>query len=69
MTDFEKRKVEVVCDKCGGKVPVTLKQIADQVTVSCRCGEQIQLKDAGHKAKEVINTFDDFHKKMKRFGK
>jgi len=73
MIDISKQKTEVDCPKCGAKLEVTMKQIAEESKVNCHCGQSIQLKDKDHSAKKAIadmnKAFTDLENVLKNFGK
>ncbi|MCK4662801.1 MAG: hypothetical protein KAT68_08050 [Bacteroidales bacterium] len=73
MIDISKQKVKIDCPKCKSKLEVTMKQVADEATITCRCGQEIKLQDKNNSAKKVIKdinkAFDDLKKVLKSFGK
>lgn len=73
MIDISNQKVEVNCSSCNRSMFVSLKQVANQVTISCPCGTRIKLEDKDRRAKrsirEVNKAFSDLGKTLKGFGK
>jgi len=73
MIDISKQTVKVDCPQCKRSITVTLKQVADEVSVKCSCGQGIQLKDSNgtnRKAIQNINkSFKDLENTFKKFGR
>jgi len=46
MMDISNQTVELNCPECKREITVTLKQVANEATIKCNCGQEIQLKDA-----------------------
>ena len=73
MIDISKQTVKVNCPQCKRSITVSLKQVADEVSVKCSCGQGIQLKDnngTNRKAIHDINkSFKDLENTFKKFGR
>lgn len=73
MIDISKQTVKIDCSECKRSIPVTLKQIADEVKVRCSCGQVIQLKDkngTNKKAlKDVNKSLKDLDDAIKKLGR
>ncbi len=66
---LDKASIEISCEQCRSKFSVTLQQVADQKTVSCRkCGVKIHLTDVGGKAKQALREMNKFKEQMKSFS-
>jgi hypothetical protein len=67
--DISKQKVELNCSSCKSTIEVTLKQVADESTISCKCGHTIKLSDKDGSAKKTIKdfnkAFDDLDNSLK----
>ena len=46
MIDISKQTVKLDCPECKRPITVSLKQVADEVTVKCNCGQGIKLTDS-----------------------
>lgn len=73
MIDIGKQTIEIDCPSCKRKVKATFKQAADEVKVTCICGQVIQLEDSNGTCKKAIkdanNAFKDLEKSLKSLGK
>jgi hypothetical protein len=73
MIDISKQAVELDCPDCKKKIKVTLKQIADEATIKCTCGQSIKLTDSKGSAKKSIRdinkSFKDLERTFKKLGK
>ena len=45
MIDISKQTVKLDCPECKRGITVSLKQVADEATVKCFCGQSIKLND------------------------
>jgi transcription elongation factor Elf1 len=54
MIDISNQKVNIECSSCNKSLSVTLKQVANQVTISCICGTRIKLEDSNGSAKKAL---------------
>ena len=73
MIDIGKQTIEIDCPCCNCKVKATFKQAADEVKVTCTCGQVIQLEDNNGTCKKAIRdvnkSFKDLEKTFKSLGK
>jgi predicted RNA-binding protein Jag len=73
MIDISKQTVCVNCPECKRSISVSLKQIADEVSVKCLCGQGIQLKDSNGTNRKAIHdinkSFKDLENTFKKFGR
>ena len=73
MIDVSKQTVKVECSECNRSINVTLKQVANEALIECKCGQEIQLKDSNGTNKKAINdvnkSFKDLERTLKNFGK
>jgi len=74
MFDLSQEKIDFDCPGCGRNNRVTLKQVANQATITCvGCREQIHLKDNGGSAKKTINStnkaFRELDSAIKKLGR
>lgn len=73
MIDISKQTVNINCPECKRSISVSLKQIADEVTVKCNCGQGIKLTDNRGPAKKSIRdlnkSFKDLENALKNFGR
>lgn len=73
MIDIGKQTIEIDCPSCKRKVKATFKQAADEVKVTCNCGQVIQLEDKNGTCKKAINdvnkAFKDLEKTFKSLGR
>ena len=71
MIDISKQTISINCPECKRSITVSLKQVADEVTVRRNCGQGIKLTDNNGSAKKSIrdinksfkdleNTFNNF---------
>ncbi len=56
--DISKQKIEIDCSNCKSIIEVTLKQVADESTISCKCGQKIKLSDKDGSAKKSIKELN-----------
>lgn len=73
MIDISKQTVKLDCPECKRGITVSLKQVADEATVKCFCGQSIKLNDKEGSAKKSIRdinkSFTDLEKAFKKLGK
>ncbi len=73
MIDLGKQTLKVNCQNCRRSITVSLKQITDEVSVKCTCGQVIQLKDKNHSNKKAVNDINkalkDLQNTFKKFGR
>jgi len=73
MIDISKQTVNLNCPNCKRSITVSLKQVADEATVKCTCGQGIQLKDNNHSNRKAIHdinkSFKDLENTFKKLGK
>ena len=73
MIDISKQEINLNCESCGRKITVSLKQVANQETITCFCGTKIKLQDSKGSSKKAIRdvnkAFKDLEKTLKSFGK
>jgi len=73
MIDIGKQTIEIDCHSCNRKLKATFKQAADEVKITCTCGQVIQLEDKNGTCKKAINdvnkAFKDLEKSLKSLGK
>jgi len=72
MIDISKQKVSINCPECKRSNTVSLKQVADEVTVKCNCGQGIKLSDNNGSVKKSIRdinkSFKDLENTFKNLG-
>jgi ASC-1-like (ASCH) protein len=70
--DISKNTIDVICS-CKKKIKVTLKQVANQESIKCNCGDTIKLLDKNGATKKGINdvkkSFEQLQKTLRNFGK
>ena len=73
MIDISKQTVSINCPECKRSITISLKQVADEVTVKCNCGQGIKLTDNNGSAKKSIRdlnkSFNDLENTFKNFGR
>ena len=74
MIDIGKEKIKINCPDCNRLLTVTLKQVANQTTISCTgCGNRVKLvDDKGSTRKgvtEINRSFQKLERTLKIFGK
>jgi len=73
MVDISRQTVNINCPKCEASLTVSLKQVANEVTIKCNCGTDVQLVDSNGSAKKSIRdingAFKDLENTIKSFGK
>ena len=73
MIDISKQSVKLDCPECKRSISVTIKQVADEVTIKCSCGQSIKLTDSNGSAKKSIRdinkSFKSLENTLKKFGK
>jgi hypothetical protein len=73
MIDISKHKSEVHCPQCKRPISFSMRQVANEETITCRCGQKIGLKDSNGSAKKSIRdinkSFKDLERAFKRLGK
>ncbi len=62
MIDISTQTVNVNCPECNGSITISLKQVADEVIVKCKCGQEIQLSDSDGTNQKAIH---DVNKSLK----
>lgn len=71
--DISKQTVKLDCPECKRSISVTLKQVADEVTLKCNCGQEIKLTDSNGTAKKSIKdvnkSFKEFENALKKLGR
>jgi len=66
MIDFNNERININCPECKRTISVTLKQVADEVTVKCKCGQAVKLKDDDKgSAKRSISNLNQSMKELK----
>lgn len=62
MIDISKQNVSINCPECKRSIIVSLKQVADEVSVKCNCGQGVKLADNNGSAKKSIRDISkSFH--------
>jgi transcription elongation factor Elf1 len=73
MIDISKQKIDAPCPTCGHKNSITLAQVNREETITCRCGQRIQLTDSGGSSKkatqDINRAMKDFERALKGFGR
>lgn len=73
MVDISKQKVSINCPECKRAITVSMKQVADEVTLKCSCGQGIKLTDSNGSAKKAIRdinkSFKDLENTFKKLGR
>lgn len=73
MIDISKHKIDAACPSCGHKNSITLAQVNREETITCRCGQRIQLKDSGGSSKkatqDINRAMKDFERALKGLGR
>lgn len=73
MIDISKHKIDAPCPTCGHKNSITLAQVNREETITCRCGQRIQLTDSGGSSKkatqDINRAMKDFERALKGFGR
>lgn len=73
MIDISKHSVTLNCPECKRSISVSIKQIAQEASIKCTCGKNIQLRDKDGSAKKSIHDVNKSFKKLedtlKRIGK
>lgn len=64
MFDISKQSVELNCTECNAPFKVTVKQIAAEEKIKCRCGVEIQLMDKEGTNKKAIRDVNAVFKKL-----
>ena len=64
MIDISKQTVSINCPECKRSITVSLKQVADEVTVKCNCGQGIKLTDNNGSAKKSIRDLNKSFKDL-----
>lgn len=72
--DISQSKIDVPCPKCETNINVSLKQIEQQVTVTCSaCNSKIDLVDKDSNSKKAIRDVNkglkDLTNAIKKIGK
>lgn len=62
-------KFETECPDCGGRVRMSLEDVARQRTVRCSRGHTVKLHDEGGGARRASSALGDLDKALRRFGK
>jgi hypothetical protein len=73
MIDISKQTVNLKCPNCKRSITASLNQVADEETVKCTCGQEIQLIDNNHSSRAVIHdinkSFKDLENTLKKIGR
>lgn len=73
MIDISTQTVNLNCSNCKRSITVSLKQVANEETVKCTCGQEIQLKDNNHSSRKAIDdinkSFKDLENAFKKLGR
>jgi len=73
MIDVSKQNISINCPACKRSIIISLKQVADVVSVKCSCGQGVKLTDNNGSAKKSIRdinkSFQDLENAFKNFGK
>ncbi|MCC6721484.1 MAG: hypothetical protein IT243_04725 [Bacteroidia bacterium] len=73
MIDISKQTVKLNCPNCKRSHTVSLKQVADERTINCTCGQGIKLKDNNHSSRKAIHdinkSFKDLENAFKKLGR
>ena len=73
MMNISNQTVELNCHECKREITVTLKQVANEATIKCNCGQEIQLKDSNGTNKKAIKdvnkSFKDLENTIKKLGR
>lgn len=73
MIDISKQTVKLDCPNCKRTITVSLKQVADEETVKCNCGQGIKLSDSNHSNRKAITdinkAFNDLENTFKKIGR
>ena len=73
MIDISKQKIDITCESCNRGISISLEKVANEETITCRCGIKIKLQDGNGKSKKAIRdinkSFRDLDKTLKTFGK
>ena len=62
-------KLETECPECGGRVRMSLEDVAKQRTVRCSRGHLVKLQDEGGGARRASSALADLDKALKSLGK
>ena len=73
MIDISNQTVEAKCPACKKAITVTLKQVADEVLITCTCGQKVQLQDKNGTNRQAIQKINksltDLNNSFKKFGR
>ncbi len=73
MIDIAKQNIAIICESCNRKITVSLREVANEDTVTCNCGTKTKLQDSNGSSKKAIldvnKAFKDLDKTLKSFGK
>ena len=73
MIDISKHAVEIDCPNCKRSISVTFKQVADEISIKCICGQGINLEDSNGSSRKAIRdinkSFKEFENTLKRLGR
>jgi len=64
MIDISKHKTDINCPQCKRSISISMKQIADEISISCTCGQKIQLKDSNGSAEKSIRDINKSFKEL-----
>ncbi len=71
--DISKQKIDAPCPACGHKNSITLAQVNREETITCLCGQRIQLQDSDGSSKRATQNINramtDLKKALKGFGR
>jgi len=73
MIDISKRDVKIDCPNCKRSISVTFKEVADEISIKCICGQGIQLKDSDGSCRKAIHdinkSFKGLENTLKKLGR
>jgi transcription elongation factor Elf1 len=71
--DIGRQTIKLNCPTCKRQFSVSLRQVANEETVKCICGQQTQLKDNNHSGRRAIGdinqAFKDIERTFKNIGR
>lgn len=73
MIDICKQTVAAKCPTCKRSITVTLKQVVEEVMITCTCGQKVQLQDKNGTNRQAIQKINkslaDLNNTFKKFGR